>query len=317
LPDVRRRVFWALAAILAAAWRAVPVRGVGRILELLVVRPARHFGDGVIKVAGSTTLIHFDNPPEAELFIWRSYERDVAAAIRAGLEPGMTAIDVGANCGVNTLAMRRAVAAGGRVISIDPSPAACKRVQEQVGANGFTNVDVVQRALGETPRSSEVYYTAAVGIGALPPVDRDHVRPDSLTVSSGTVDDLVEELGLESVDLIKIDTDGGEVQILRGAHKTLSRFHPILVLEVNGPGLARRGNTADELLAFLTAMGYRLLSPRFAPRPVWQSGPACLTGFTDELASARWEVGDENLVAVQVGEERHEAVERALTGRSG
>ncbi len=52
--------------------------------------------------------------------------------------------------------------------------------------------------------------------------------------SSGvSVDDMVDDASLRRVDVIKIDVDGAEADVLRGAHRTLERFHPHLFVEVH------------------------------------------------------------------------------------
>src|SRR5215211_148490 len=166
-----RSASWSLARALTFLWRRVPVRGPGRVVEHLM-RRAERSGEHVIGAFGGRALVRLENPPEASLFLWGVYEPEVLAAIEATLGPGMNAVDVGANCGVLTLAMRAAVGQGGRVVAIDPSPKACARVREQAARNGFTNVEVIRAALGSRPGASTIYFAGKVGVGALPQVDR-------------------------------------------------------------------------------------------------------------------------------------------------
>ena len=115
-----RPAFWRFTDALAAGWRRVPLRGPGRILDAALRHATRRFGDGVIEVGAGKVLINSTNPPEASLFWWRSYEDDVTAGIEPSLRRGMTAIDVGANCGVVTLLIREAVGSEGLVLKHRP-----------------------------------------------------------------------------------------------------------------------------------------------------------------------------------------------------
>jgi hypothetical protein len=70
------------------------------------------------------------------------------------------------------------------------------------------------------------------------------------------IDDVVPELGLTRVDVVKIDVEGAEVLVLRGARETLMRFHPKLVMEVLPDHLANLNTSVEELLSLLNELGY-------------------------------------------------------------
>ena len=70
------------------------------------------------------------------------------------------------------------------------------------------------------------------------------------------LDDVVRELGLDRVDLIKADVEGAELLVLRGSTDTLSRFHPALVLEVVPRQLENMGASVDALESVIRSFGY-------------------------------------------------------------
>ena len=72
------------------------------------------------------------------------------------------------------------------------------------------------------------------------------------------LDAVLEEEGALSVDLIKIDAQGYDLRVLRGAVETLARCHPALLVEAIFAPLYRGQASFDELLAFATAAGYRV-----------------------------------------------------------
>jgi FkbM family methyltransferase len=152
-------------------------------------------------------LVRFDNPPEGAVFLWQSYEPDLERVIEAVLAPGEIAVDVGANCGIVTLAMRAAVGPTGRVISVDPSPSACLRVQQQAALNHVDNIEVVCAALGAKQETTQ-YFRGRVGLGSLPRFDSELTTDARMTTKVTTVDHLVRARDIERVALLKIDTAG-------------------------------------------------------------------------------------------------------------
>src|SRR5262249_1757452 len=77
-----------------------------------------------------------------------------------------------------------------------------------------------------------------------------------------TVDSVVEELEVRRLDVIKIDTDGDELAVLRGAIRTLEKFHPLIIVETGCQG--------GEIVELLNDYGYLYLcdqigKPIFGP----------------------------------------------------
>jgi FkbM family methyltransferase len=259
-------------------WRRMPVRGPGRFIKPLLRWEQARAGLRA-PLGDATAVVSVENPPELALLLWGFYEDDVVTTINLGLRRGATAIDVGANCGIITLAMCLAVGPRGCVLAVDPSPAAIGRVEKQVEANGFSNVTLACVALGDRSGCDQ-YFPAAVGIGALPAVDREFVMANPLDVRIETLDNLVKELGLQLIELVKIDSDGSEVSILYGARETLQTHRPLLVLELYPDGLERRGFDAGDVATILREVGYELLQPELENTRRWQARPPRLTGFT-------------------------------------
>jgi hypothetical protein len=71
------------------------------------------------------------------------------------------------------------------------------------------------------------------------------------------LDDIIRESGVSRVDVIKIDVEGAEYLVLKGAQETLARFHPMLLVEVVEPQLRAMGTSSGQLRELLRAHGYR------------------------------------------------------------
>jgi FkbM family methyltransferase len=308
------RAYWTFAAAAAALWRTFPVRGGGRLIDLFVLRLARSHGDLLLQADGCRFLVSFENPPETSLFLWRSYEPEVTTALRAVLREGDTVVDIGANSGVLTVLMGAAVGPTGTVVAVDPSPRAIERVQAQARVNTFANVRVVQAALGATARR-ETFLAGRTGIGALPTADAEYTLPESFDVEVMRLDDLA--VDLSDIALVKIDTDGSELDVLRGAETLLVRTRPAIVFEFYPEGMRRRSASASALFELLERHRYRFLRPDFeAPRRGLRRPPA-LRSFSPVTAAVLIRDGvSTNLVALHADEQRHADAELRLRSSS-
>jgi FkbM family methyltransferase len=304
------RVYWTFADAAAGLWRTFPVRGGGLLIDLFVLRRGGSRGDHLLEADGCRVLVSFENPPETSLFLWRAYEPEVTEALRAVLREGDTVVDIGANSGVLTVVMAAAVGPTGTVVAVDPSPRAIERVQAQVRVNAFANVRVVQAALGATARR-ETFLAGRTGIGALPTVDAEHTSLEPLDVEVMRLDDLAADLG--DVALVKIDTDGSELDVLRGAENLLALTRPAIVFEFYPEGMRRRKASASALFELLERHRYRLLRPDFElPRRGLRRPPA-LRGFSPVTPMVLIRDGvSTNLVALHADEQRHADAELRL-----
>ena len=94
--------------------------------------------------------------------------------------------------------------------------------------------------------------------------------PRSYSVRGRPIDDVLRELNLTRVDAIKVDVEGAEVYVLRGAIDTLKRFHPKLVVEVVPEQLANLGSTRDDLTSLIKDAGYNRSRPLNPQATDWE-----------------------------------------------
>ncbi len=174
-----------------------------------------------------------------------TYERQKQRAIKAHLEPEMIAYDIGANAGFYTLLMARSVGSDGTVYSFEPQPENLSYLRRHLALNGVRNVVASPQAVadfvGEASFATDV--------------DRYQGRlaaSGQLRVPVVTLDHLVTTQGLPPGDLIKIDVEGAELAVLKGAENLLRRFRPVVFLATHG------GEIHRECCRFLRQCGYRL-----------------------------------------------------------
>jgi FkbM family methyltransferase len=159
-------------------------------------------------------------------------------------QPGWIVLDVGANSGVYTVQQARR---GARVYAFEPNPDCYRRLQKSVRANNVeSRVMTVNRALGATAGSAELLVPEGITImGSLRPEWNPRGAGKGVRVEVDTVDQAVRTLGIDRIDLLKVDVEGLELDVLQGAQETLT-FVDRLVLEYHSLDLGRR---VVELLA--------------------------------------------------------------------
>jgi FkbM family methyltransferase len=173
-----------------------------------------------------------------------------ADVFRQLVRPGMTVVEAGANIGTHTLMLARACAPG-RLIAFEPQQRVFQLLCANLAVNGIGNVTALPDAVG-----------ASAGTAAMPPLD--YAAANNFggisVVAGGDAGDWAEgravrvtpldALELPSCHLLKIDVEGWEADVLRGARATIARCRPIIYLEND------RADQQPVLIAMLAELGY-------------------------------------------------------------
>jgi FkbM family methyltransferase len=182
-------------------------------------------------------------------------ERAMQVAFDDIVSSGDQCIDVGANFGIHTLYLANLVGDSGKVWAFEPLPKNLDLLRWNIRLNHLSQrVEVVSKVASN---SSEPFLRMA---GMDDPVAVTAClsnETDSKTISVPNVrlDDMFNAKSC-NIGLIKIDVEGAEMEVLRGAEEMLKRFKPNLVIEVHGFALPKFGSSVSELRGFLTGIGY-------------------------------------------------------------
>ena len=201
------------------------------------VDPARH---GVLDAS-----VYYNGP----------YEAGSIHVIQGALRTGDVFIDVGANIGLMTLAAAQSVGLGGEVHAFEPMPDVCDILRINVSLNGSDNVHVHQLALGSTTERRALYERAWVNRGGAASLVRPE-RSDGAEHQIHVVklDSYLPRETLARVRMIKVDVEGWELEMLRGAETLLAEESaPALCIEYSVRGPSDRRDSLD-LYDFLRAV---------------------------------------------------------------
>lgn len=199
----------------------------------------------------------------ARLLTSRDYEPEVAELVRSLVPPAKDAIDIGANAGFFTCMLAKIIV-GRRVLAIEPTQGALTRLKANILRHGLSsNVElfegVASDSMGEIQLSLIEGQEEFSSIGKITHPSAKGTMIQT-TVRSVTLDSLVSEHALEP-GFIKIDTEGAEALVFKGAKETLERYHPIIVSELSDPLLRSKGSSAKEVVSSLEAFGYTVTDP--------------------------------------------------------
>ena len=188
------------------------------------------------------------------------YEPQETSLIESTLRPGMTFADVGANWGYFTLIAAHLVGRSGRVISLEPDPRLFLTLQDNISRNGLSQVTALQVAAADEPGTLTLNgYDENGGNWGVSSLIADAVEGASIfPAAARPLDLLLDEQGVDRVDLLKMDIEGAEEMALRGMSAGLAehRYKRIL-LEAHPTLLAAQKRTTSDVLNLLIKAGYQ------------------------------------------------------------
>jgi len=209
---------------------------------------------------GVTMLLDPEDYISRELLRTGTWERPSWDAIHAHLSDGAVFVDVGAHIGYYSLKAARVVGAGGRVIAVEPNPPTVHELEANISASGATVISVQPVACSDAETTLDLFSSPRVNTGQTS-LSRDNASQGGRAVTTYHVrarplDDIVTDTGVSRVDIVKIDVEGAEMLVLKGAARTLARYHPALMVELIDAQLRSMGTSEAAVRAFLQAQGY-------------------------------------------------------------
>ena len=193
------------------------------------------------------------------------------ALVQPGVRAGEVVLDLGANYGMWTYPLDRAVGASGRVYAFEPIPFTVQALRDVARLLRLRNTEIVPKGVGQ--HAGTLAFTVplqdsgAISAGQAHAAARDdardgaeqHVRwsrTSQVEVEVVRLDDVIPTAA--DVSFVKADIEGAELSAFRGATAIIERCHPSVVCEINPWFLEGFGLTVDDLLGFFAQRGYEL-----------------------------------------------------------
>lgn len=269
------------ADLFGSGLRAIPAfRGKARLVHGIGRFAARLNGGTAIcePVPGAILQVYLRD--RIQRLMWGGcWERQVSRVVRAILLPGDVFVDVGAHIGFYTLIGAHSVGNSGHVFSFEADPLNYSCLKRH--AAPYSWIQTFHTAVWETSGTLRFERSSSGGESGWGTVT--NVRTlggEQVDVPSLSLDDWLTSHPLTALRLIKLDAEGSEPAILRGAKRLLDSLRPVLILEFNDVVLRQGGSSASEL-------GQILRSHRYA---LFEVSPNRITRVQDDIETSSFEV---------------------------
>lgn len=195
-------------------------------------------------------------------FLYRAYKyryRDDAEELRylvKNIKEGDFALDVGAHKGGYLHWIRKGVGNGGQVVAFEPQPSLYEYLSDMITAYRYSNVTLHHAGLSSEEGSLDLYIPKAEGLtspGATFEKRADDSRGHYVTVPVLQLDKLLKDR-TQPVNFIKMDVEGHELEVFKGAADLLAKDRPKLIFECENRHL--NGLKVEDVFDYLTGLGY-------------------------------------------------------------
>jgi FkbM family methyltransferase len=183
------------------------------------------------------------------------YEQQVVAAVQPFMDAGTVFVDVGANIGQYSLMASPLVR---HVFAFEPNPATFALLKRNIERNRLSNVTLSQAAVSCSDGEATIFDLDPTNHGA---ASMTLTGEGGQKIRTAALDSLCDNPQLAGCRLfLKIDVEGAELDVLRGAKRLISQFRPTILIEVLESNQNRLGRTAQDLLDALRDCGYSFQS---------------------------------------------------------
>lgn len=179
--------------------------------------------------------------------------------IKKNLTKEKVFLDIGAAIGTFSLIAAKLAK---KVIAFEPLSFHYNRLKQNIELNKFDNIETYQFALGDSCRDVEICIPDSVNTGMSHIVSKTSennlMKSNIQSIKMITLDYFVKKYNVDRIDLIKMDVEGFELNILEGADKTIKKFKPEIIMEVNSSHLNRFGKKLENLFNLVHVYKYEM-----------------------------------------------------------
>jgi FkbM family methyltransferase len=214
--------------------------------------------DGIVWLNTEDIAIYTtaDNYIEWTILSTGTYEEEIGKLIKLFLKKGDTALDIGANIGLQSLRMSHAIGMEGKVYAFEPLEYLQEKFKKNISLNKAANVILFPFALSD--RQDETNFkidSHSWNQGAFS-LDNQNGGHETQKVIVKVADEIPELQRLDNITMIKIDVEGFEYQVLQGLKQTLQKHKPIIIFEYDSNYWTRSCQSIGDCFKFLRSLNY-------------------------------------------------------------
>ena len=240
---------------LISFFRDIDLKGFRKLSILLpkwLLPDPKSVGEHLLKtIHGFKIIINpsIDNGVELSLFQTGTYEKGILDFIARNYKSEGVFVDVGANIGLMSL-FTASVFKNGKIIAIEAHPVTAEILKKNIDINSLSNIEVKQVALGNEIGETKIFDNWQVNRGGASLVVHDN-DSKSYPVKIEKLDNII----TTPVSMIKIDVEGLELDVLKGASNTILKSKPILIVEISDQRTSTL-SPSNEIVDFIEDFGF-------------------------------------------------------------
>jgi len=210
-----------------------------------------------------TKIKFFPKGQIAKGLFFNGFEKQQVTTFQRIIKPGMIVVDAGANIGLYSLIASKLIGLKGKVFSFEPSKETFQRLLNNIELNKFSNIIPINKGLGDTS-NEKLILRQDIGFGdaerylfsgnEAPDIKLENINAVNIEeeIIIDTLDNSLNKMNFNKIDFLKMDTEGFEYYILKGAKQVLRNSPDIVMLmECTELGTARAKTTQKEVFKIL------------------------------------------------------------------
>jgi len=194
------------------------------------------------------------NSMSKSLVLQEHTESNETKFLKKIIKPGQTVLDVGANMGWYSIHFSKWVGQRGKIFAFEPVPEIYEELESNIKLNCCQNIIIFNCALGN--QNESVLFNVSDFEGGSGASSENLKFGKEIKVSKRKLDDLMNDQNLDNIDFLKIDIEGGELNMLKGAEKLIEKYKPKMLLEIVDIHCDRFKYSPEDVCNFLINKGY-------------------------------------------------------------
>ena len=194
------------------------------------------------------------------IYLFGAFDKENILSAQKELRSDFTVLDIGANIGAFCLPIAQKLNGKGKIFAFEPSDYAFRKLSTnlELNPNLKSRIQPVQCFLSDKKenKTQEVYASWNMKSSTHKHQKHFGILTSSNHAITTTLDDIAHTIQLDRIDLVKIDADGAELKIVKGAKKCFEKFNPVIFIELCQYTSHENGYDLSELLALFSEMNY-------------------------------------------------------------
>lgn len=187
------------------------------------------------------------------------YEKENIQFLKTTIQPGNIIIDIGAHLGLMSAICAQLTGNKGSIYAFEPTPLTFEILKKVIRMNGAQNIiQPVNKAVSNFTGELDFFVDDNDGSNANSLVSRNDKNRNARKTKVVTLDDFIREKELKKLDLVKIDAEGSELDVLRGAVNSIRSFRPKIILAMHPNLIKNNGQNAGDIYDLIRELNYEI-----------------------------------------------------------